>query len=128
MLTHKIESLEMGNSNLDKSPEVVCDICECDDYLTKECPTILDLNGFYMSKPMLYMNSYKRPLSHQLRNSYNPNWRNHPNFGWNNEPTANTNVSQGPPLGIPNAAPQGTSYAAPQKKSLEDVLSNFIRQ
>lgn len=71
-LTRKIKTLEMENSNLDKSSKTVCGTCECDDHLTKDCPTMPVFKGILQEQANA-MDPYKRLFHHKLGNLYNPN-------------------------------------------------------
>lgn len=70
----------MGKANADWSSgniETVCSICECDAHLTKDCPTIPAFKGV-LHEQANALNSYKKPFSNQLGDTYKPNRPNHP--------------------------------------------------
>ncbi|XP_038978855.1 uncharacterized protein LOC120109176, partial [Phoenix dactylifera] len=112
-LTRKVEAIELSRANTGKTPtidESICEICESNAHLTKDCPTIPAFQEVLHDQAN-FTNAYKRPFPE----TYNPSWRNHPNFSWRHGPTANE--SQG------NSIP----YVPPHKRSLEDTLQAFMQ-
>ena len=77
-LTRKVEAIELSQANIGRAPiidENICEICESNAHLTKECPTIPTFKKV-LHEQANFTNNYKRPFS----DTYNPNWQNHPNF------------------------------------------------
>ena len=106
--------MELSRSNIGRVPainESICEICESNTHLTKECPTIPAFKEV-LHEQANFANNYKRPFS----DTYNPSWQSHPNFSWKHGPTANE--SQGTP--IPNTH-------EPPRRSLEDTLQAFMQ-
>lgn len=80
-LTCNIEAMELGKVNSIKAAENLtnCDICECNTYFTKDCPTIRAFQEV-LHNQVNALNMYKRQLSNPTSETYNRNWRNHPNL------------------------------------------------
>ena len=69
-LTRKVEAIELSQTNIGKASginESICEICESNTHLTKECPTIPAFKEV-LHEQANFANNYKRPFS----DTYNP--------------------------------------------------------
>lgn len=81
-LARKIEALELKMcSQLKSIQEIMCQICEINEYLTNDCP-ILSFFKEYLHEQANALNSFQMPLVNPYSQTYNPSWRNHSNFSW----------------------------------------------
>ena len=77
-LTRKVEAMKLSRANVGRVPIIdksICEICESNAHLTKECPTILTFKEV-LHEQENFINNYKRSFF----DTYNPSWQNHPNF------------------------------------------------
>ena len=83
-LTRKVEAMELSQANIGRVPvidESICEICESNAHLAKECPTIPAFKEV-LHEQANFANNYKRPFS----DTYNPSRRNHPILVGNMDP------------------------------------------
>ena len=70
-LTRKVEAMELSKANVGKAPvieESICEICESNAHLTKECPTIPAFKEV-LHEQANFTNNYKRSFSDTYNSS-----------------------------------------------------------
>jgi hypothetical protein len=83
-LARKVEVLELKKSGQLKSvQDIVCQICETNEHLTNDCPTLPSFKEC-LHEQAHALNSFQRPNHNPYSQTYNTGWRNHPNFSWKN--------------------------------------------
>ena len=83
-LSKKVEVLEIKKIEHVKSiKEVVCHICNSNEHVTQNCPTLLALQDCLQDQ-VSAINIFKRPNPNPYSQTYNSDWRNHSNFSWRN--------------------------------------------
>src|SRR5262245_19947258 len=84
-LARKVEALEMKKAGQLKSiQEAVCHICDANDHLTEECPTLPSFRECLHEQANV-LNPFEKPNRNPYSQTYNPGWSNHPNFSWKND-------------------------------------------
>lgn len=59
----------------------MCQICETNEYLTNDCPTLLSFKEC-LHEQANALNSFQMPHVNEYLQSYNPSLRNHSNICW----------------------------------------------
>ena len=81
-LARKVEALELKKSGqLKFVQDIVCQICETNEYLTNDCPTLPSFKEC-LHEQANALNNFQRPNQNSYSQTYNPGSKNHPNFSW----------------------------------------------
>ena len=137
--------------------EEPCIICDDPTHSTINCPNLPQVKGAIQIEQANALNYQRKPFNSPYSETYNPGWGKHPNFSWRNEGGPNNLPNnQGPhyqnhgftnpvrpfqnqgPQGFPvnpnqgfRSSTQGTPspqpYQPPHKKSLEDIVTQFVQ-
>ena len=137
--------------------EEPCIICDDPTHSTINCPNLPQVKGAIQIEQANALNYQRKPFNSPYSETYNPGWGKHPNFSWRNEGGPhNLPNNQGPhyqnqgyansvppfqnqgPQGFPMNPNQGFHpsnqgnpnpqlYQPPHKKSLEDIVKQFVQ-
>ena len=137
--------------------EEPCIICDDPTHSTINCPNLPQVKGAIQIEQANALNYQRKPFNSPYSETYNPGWGKHPNFSWRTEGGPhNLPTNQGPNFpnqGFPNQAPpfqnhgpqgfpvnpnqgfhptnQGNPnpqpYQPPHKRSLEDIVTQFVQ-
>jgi hypothetical protein len=129
-LARKVEALEFKkNGQLKSVQDIVCQICETNEYATNDSPTLPSFKECLHEQAHV-LNSFQRPNHNPYSQTYNPGWRNHPNFSWKSD-NNNAQTSQ-PPFqahyNFQNSYGYAPPYAPPSRRNLEETLHAFIEK
>ena len=141
-LTHRFDQLESKKvktvlSEPEPIVEIGCMVCDSREHGTDVCPSIPVMREVLQTQAQAQsMNTYKSMPQQGVGNpfapTYNSGWRNHPNFGWKNEGAAFPQPYQASQPPHYTSSPPMHQYqpfpiSQPPKKSLEDVLTQFMQ-
>ena len=154
-LTRKLEAIELKKVNevtivpqvpsvpMGSRVEEPCIICDDPTHSTINCPNLPQIKGAIQIEANA-LNYQRKPFNSPYSETYNPGWGKHPNFSWRNEggphyfPTNQGPFQNQGPQGFPmnpnqgfHHSSQGNSnpqpYQPPHKRSLEDILTQFVQ-
>ena len=137
--------------------EEPCIICDDPTHSTINCPNFPQVKGAIQIEQANALNYQRKPFNSPYSETYNPGWGKHPNFSWRNKGSPHNLLNnQGPnypnqgfsnqappfqnqgPQGFPMNPNQGfhpsnqgnpnpQPYQPPHKRSLEDIVTQFIQ-
>ena len=100
-IARRLEELETRGSHevkvVNELPKQIiqCAICQSDEHLVTECPTIPAVREMFVEQANVIGYS-KQPNNSPYSNTYNPGWRNHPNLSWKNNQDQYASQQQAP--------------------------------
>ena len=137
--------------------EEPCIICDDPTHSTINCPNFPQVKGAFQIEQANALNYQRKPFNSPYSETYNPGWGKHPNFSWRNEggphnlpnnqcPHYQNHGFTNPVPPFQNQGPQGfpvnpnqgfhpsnqgtptpQPYQPPHKRSLEDIVTQFIQ-
>ena len=149
--------LQVPSAPIGPRVEEPCIICDDPTHSTINCPNLPQVKGAIQIEQANALNYQRKPFNSPNSETYNPGWGKHPNFSWRNEGGPhNLPNNQGPnyqnqgfsnlappfqnqgPQGFPVNPNQGfhpsnqgnpnpQPYQPPHKRSLEDIVTQFVQ-
>ena len=137
--------------------EKPCIICDDPTHSTINCPNLPQVKEAIQIEQANALNYQRKPFNSPYSETYNPGWGKHPNFSWRNEggphnlpnnqgPTYQNQGFSNPAPPFQNQGPQGfpmnpnqgyhpsnqgnpnpQPYQPPHKRSLEDIVTQFVQ-